>query len=649
MVAALLFVQYQGSRVALRASVERHHARLTERTAAVFEDRLQALSELADGVAASLDEAALRDKPRLQQRLAQLTLVAPHAFRTLSVTDLNGYPLAWVPATTGPQADASVADRSYFSGVLATQSRVIVGPVLSRSLRTHVTIFSSPIYGAEGKVVGVVVGSIENIALAATAGLGDFAGGPASLVTVASEEGTIIAQRNADRMGESVRTLGPMAKLFTEAEAPSGLVYGMNADGVPSLMYVTTISGPSSPWRLVMEAPVSKIFTDEAELRWHFLVVLSVGTALLPLLWLTIRAVLQPLRVLHRQVAAVSLGNTVPAMDTSGLHTSDELELAEAVRTISRASTKSLSVEEAETTRLRTALHNVDAGVLVVDCESRITTINQVAARLLGWRVSDALNRPLDQVYQPRLRASGETMPSLHPALLSAKTALRRVNTLEAVSRDGKAVPLSEASVPVFLADGSTAGAVIVIRGPSAAEVPAVAGVHLRDETTGLRRHCELQSVLTKLFNANGPADGHHAVITMDMAGCGDQGPNLGQLRNAGKAVRETLRMGDRGFRWTEASLLLVLKNCDLPEAAFLAEDVLGKLRASDAQTAPQVSVGVLAFGPGPATWTEVVQAATRVTDAARRQPGAVYIAPESNGAGMLDALGDLFGQAPAA
>ena len=77
---------------------------------------------------------------------------------------------------------------------------------------------------------------------------------------------------------------------------------------------------------------------------------------------------------------------------------------------------------EGEEFRSRQVLDGaIDYGIITTDREGRVTSWNEGARRLMGWRESEVLGRPLDRIYTPEDRAAGRPAEEMHQALATGR------------------------------------------------------------------------------------------------------------------------------------------------------------------------------------------------------------------------------------
>lgn len=113
---------------------------------------------------------------------------------------------------------------------------------------------------------------------------------------------------------------------------------------------------------------------------------------------------------------------------------------------------------------LRVTLASIGDAVITCDTEARVTFLNPVAETVTGWRSSEALGRPIQQVLrlineqtrQPYEGPVGRVLQEGRPVALANHTAL--------LTQDGREVPIEDSAAPILDAAGHVAGVVLVFR-----------------------------------------------------------------------------------------------------------------------------------------------------------------------------------------
>ncbi len=113
---------------------------------------------------------------------------------------------------------------------------------------------------------------------------------------------------------------------------------------------------------------------------------------------------------------------------------------------------------------LRTTLSSIGDGVITCDAEARIQMMNPVAQKLTGWTESEALNRPLDQVF--RIVNETTRMPVENPVakVQRLKGIVTIGNHTTLLRKDGSEFSVDDSGAPIRNAAGQITGIVMVFR-----------------------------------------------------------------------------------------------------------------------------------------------------------------------------------------
>jgi diguanylate cyclase (GGDEF)-like protein/PAS domain S-box-containing protein len=112
--------------------------------------------------------------------------------------------------------------------------------------------------------------------------------------------------------------------------------------------------------------------------------------------------------------------------------------------------------------RFRVTLRSIADAVISTDARGNVDFVNPAAQRLTGWNQSEALGRPIEQVFhivreqtgQPADNPIRRCLAELQPVGLPDQTLL--------VCRDGSKRSIEDSAAPIFDAHGVTRGAVLV-------------------------------------------------------------------------------------------------------------------------------------------------------------------------------------------
>jgi two-component system, cell cycle sensor histidine kinase and response regulator CckA len=158
------------------------------------------------------------------------------------------------------------------------------------------------------------------------------------------------------------------------------------------------------------------------------------------------------------------------------------------------------AVRESEE-RWATTLASIGDGVIATDAEGRIAFINAVAEDLTGWKLSEALGRPVAEVFHIINEESRQTVDSPVVKVLSEGMIVGLANHTILVRKDGTEVPIGDSGAPIKGRDGEATGVVLVFRDISHRKRIEEALSNARDELE-LRvkeRTVELQEAYGKL------------------------------------------------------------------------------------------------------------------------------------------------------
>ena len=116
----------------------------------------------------------------------------------------------------------------------------------------------------------------------------------------------------------------------------------------------------------------------------------------------------------------------------------------------------------AEKERLAVTLRSIGDGVITTDMKARISIMNPVAESLTGWAQSDALGRPIGEVF--KIVHEHTRLPCENPVekVLSLDNAVDLANHTVLISRDGTERIIADSGAPIKDRSGKTLGVVLV-------------------------------------------------------------------------------------------------------------------------------------------------------------------------------------------
>jgi PAS domain S-box-containing protein len=113
---------------------------------------------------------------------------------------------------------------------------------------------------------------------------------------------------------------------------------------------------------------------------------------------------------------------------------------------------------------LEVTLTSIGDAVIVTDIAGRITFLNQVAEKLTGWKLSEALKQPCSKVFNIINESSREMVESPVDKVLSLGTIVGLANHTVLMRRDGSELPIDDSGAPIREPNGTVRGVVLIFR-----------------------------------------------------------------------------------------------------------------------------------------------------------------------------------------
>jgi PAS domain S-box-containing protein len=113
---------------------------------------------------------------------------------------------------------------------------------------------------------------------------------------------------------------------------------------------------------------------------------------------------------------------------------------------------------------LATTLYSIGDGVLSADETGRVTRINPVAERLTGWSETDAVGRPIEEIFNIINEDTRAKAANPVTRVLAEGVVVGLANHTALISRDGSERPIADSGAPIRDSQGVSRGAVLVFR-----------------------------------------------------------------------------------------------------------------------------------------------------------------------------------------
>jgi PAS domain S-box-containing protein len=117
--------------------------------------------------------------------------------------------------------------------------------------------------------------------------------------------------------------------------------------------------------------------------------------------------------------------------------------------------------------RYRVTLMSVGDGIIATDADGRVELMNPVAERLTGWNQSEALGRPLEEIFHIINEETRDPVENPVHQVIARKGRVGLANHTLLITREGKERPIADAGTPLFNEQGEISGVVLVFRDQS--------------------------------------------------------------------------------------------------------------------------------------------------------------------------------------
>ena len=235
---------------------------------------------------------------------------------------------------------------------------------------------------------------------------------------------------------------------------------------------------------------------------------------------------------------------------------------------------------------LRVTLESIGDAVITTDAGGRIQWMNTVACWLTGWLLSEARERPIDQVF--RIIDEETRLPSPSPSqrVLAENRVVGLAERIVLVSRDGTERGIQDSAAPIRDERGNVLGIVLVFHDVTEQRRLARETRHraTHDALTGLINRAEFEVRLGRAFTAVREDGYGHALLYIDLDqfkqvndSCGHSaGDQL--LREVASIFRRGLRRRDTLARLGGDEFGVLLEDCSVQQARRVANKLCERM-----------------------------------------------------------------------
>lgn len=333
-----------------------------------LEDRIWALNTIAD----EITPAMVSNPSRLQTLLEHRPLLKLLFNGGIFATGTNGTAISSVPLSAG-RIGVNYMDREVVFLPLRQGKTVVGQPAMGKKLGAPVFSITVPIHGAQGRIVGALVGTIN-------LGLPNFLdkftqnhyGQTGGYLLVAKDQRLIVTATDKSRIMEKVSDHAMANRLIGGFEGTSVFT---NHQGVEVLSSVKGI--PLANWFLAVSVPTAEVFSPIYKTqRQMLLAAIILCTLACGMTWWFLRRQLFPVlgsvETLARMANHTSRIGALPLVDSR--------EVRDLIVGFNRV-LKTLDEREASLLKSeqfgRTIINSVHAEIAVLDSQGTITAVNE--------------------------------------------------------------------------------------------------------------------------------------------------------------------------------------------------------------------------------------------------------------------------------
>jgi len=232
-------------------------------------------------------------------------------------------------------------------------------------------------------------------------------------------------------------------------------------------------------------------------------------------------------------------------------------------------------------------LQSIGDGVVTTNAASVIDYINPVAEQLTGWRLEDAMGKPVEEIFRAFHEETCEPLENPLTVAIRRARSIKSVRPMLLIRRDGNELYVESTAAPIRDGAGRTAGGVLVFHDVSESrELNRRLSYHAsHDLLTGLVNRREFENRLERALKSAKARESSYALCYLDLDqfkivndSCGHSAGDalLGQV---GALLKSKVRWRDTLSRLGGDEFGILLESCSLDEAMRMAETLREAVR----------------------------------------------------------------------
>ncbi|HTY50838.1 MAG TPA: diguanylate cyclase, partial [Steroidobacteraceae bacterium] len=225
-------------------------------------------------------------------------------------------------------------------------------------------------------------------------------------------------------------------------------------------------------------------------------------------------------------------------------------------------------------------LQSIGDGVITTNADSTVDYINPVAEELTGWRLEDAMGRPVEEIFRAFHEETCEPLENPLTVAIRRIRPIKSVRPMLLIRRDGNELYVESTAAPIRDGHGHVGGGVLVFHDVSESrELNRRLSYHAsHDLLTGLVNRREFESRLERALKSAKAREASYALCYLDIDQfkivndtCGHSAGDalLGQV---GALLKSKVRWRDTLSRLGGDEFGILLESCSLDEAMRTAE-----------------------------------------------------------------------------
>ena len=233
-------------------------------------------------------------------------------------------------------------------------------------------------------------------------------------------------------------------------------------------------------------------------------------------------------------------------------------------------------------------LQSIGDGVITTDANSVIDYINPVAEELTGWRLEDAMGRPVEEIFRAFHEETCEPLENPLTVSIRRTRPIKSVRPMLLIRRDGNELYVESTASPIRDGSRRRSPAACWCSTTSASRASSTAGCRYHashDLLTGLVNRREFESRIERALKSAKARETSYALCYLDIDQfkivndtCGHSAGDalLGQV---GALLKSKVRWRDTLSRLGGDEFGILLESCSLDEAMRTAETLREAVR----------------------------------------------------------------------